>query len=71
MVMYIPGYEMISQLKSDLLTPDYYRGDPKALHDDRRTKLVEVRHGRRETALALRQKTLAFRDPKARTDGDG
>jgi putative transposase len=50
---------------------DYYRGDPKALHEERRTKLVEARHRRRETNLALRQKTLAFPAPEARTDCDG
>lgn len=50
---------------------DYYRGDPTALHAERRKKLVEARHRRRETNLALRQKTLAFPDPEARTDCDG
>jgi putative transposase len=50
---------------------DYYRGDPTALHEERRKKLAEARHCRRETNLALRQKTLAFPDPEARTDCDG
>jgi hypothetical protein len=50
---------------------DYYRGDPTALHEERRTKLAKARHCRRETNLALRQKTLAFPDPEAHTDCDG
>jgi len=50
---------------------DYYRGDPAALHEQRRTKLADARRRRRETNLALRQKTLAFPDPEARTDCDG
>ena len=37
---------------------DYYRGDPKALHESRRRKLAVARHKRREKNLKLRQPTL-------------
>lgn len=42
---------------------DYYRGDPERLHAERRAKLAEARHRRRETNLKLRQPTLPFTDP--------
>jgi putative transposase len=37
---------------------DYYRGDPKTLHEARRLKLAASRHRRREKNLELRQLTL-------------
>jgi putative transposase len=37
---------------------DYYRGDPEARHADRRTKLAQARHRRRERNLELKQRTL-------------
>ncbi len=37
---------------------DYYRGEPKSLHEARRKKLAAARHRRRETNLELRQPTL-------------
>lgn len=37
---------------------DYYRGDPATLHDERRRKMAEARHRRREKNLKLRQPTL-------------
>jgi transposase InsO family protein len=37
---------------------DYYRGDPVALHEQRRRKMAEARHRRREENLKLRQPTL-------------
>lgn len=37
---------------------DYYRGDPVALHEERRRKMAEARHRRREKNLKLRQPTL-------------
>jgi len=37
---------------------DYYRGDPTAMHDERRRKMAEARHRRRERNLKLRQPTL-------------
>ena len=37
---------------------DYYRGDPAKLHEQRRRKMAEARHRRRETNLKLRQPTL-------------
>jgi putative transposase len=42
---------------------DYYRGDPVHLQAERRQKLAEARHRRREENLKLRQPTLPFRDP--------
>ena len=42
---------------------DYYRGDPDRLQAERRTKLAEARHRRREENLKLRQPTLPFPDP--------
>jgi putative transposase len=50
---------------------DYYRGDPEPMKEERRKKLVEARHRRRETNLALRQKTLAFSEPMSRNDCEG
>ena len=37
---------------------DYYRGEPVALHEQRRRKMAEARHCRREKNLKLRQPTL-------------
>ena len=37
---------------------DYYRGDPAAMHDERRRKMAEARHRRPEKNLKLRQPTL-------------
>ena len=37
---------------------DYYRGDPARLHEERRRKMAEARHRRREKNLKLRQPTL-------------
>lgn len=37
---------------------DFYRGKPEALYADRRQKLAEARHRRREKNLQLRQPTL-------------
>jgi transposase-like protein len=37
---------------------DYYRGDPAAMHEQRRRKMAEARHRRREKNLKLRQPTL-------------
>jgi putative transposase len=39
---------------------DYYRGDPSARQAERRTKLAQARHRRRERNLELRQRTLPF-----------
>lgn len=39
---------------------DYYRGNPKELHEARRRKLVAARHRRREKNLSLRQPTLTL-----------
>jgi putative transposase len=37
---------------------DYYRGDPATLHEQRRKKMAEARHRRREKNLKLRQRLL-------------
>ncbi len=50
---------------------DYYRGDPEQLQAERRKKLREARHRRREINLALRQPTLPFPDPEAIADCEG
>jgi putative transposase len=39
---------------------DFYRGDPAARYAERRQKLVEARHHRRERNLGLEQGTLPF-----------
>ncbi len=39
---------------------DYYRGDPKAMHEARRQKLKQARHRRKEANLGLKQRTLPF-----------
>jgi transposase InsO family protein len=39
---------------------DYYRGDPAARYTERRTKLSQARHRRRERNLGLEQGTLPF-----------
>jgi transposase InsO family protein len=41
---------------------DYYRGEPDALHEARRTKLTAARHRRRERNLNLKQPTLPLED---------
>jgi transposase InsO family protein len=37
---------------------DYYRGDPKAMHEARRQNLAQARHRRKEANLGLKQRTL-------------
>jgi len=39
---------------------DYYRGDPDRLLEERRRKLAEARHRRREQNLEIRQQTFAY-----------
>ena len=36
----------------------YYRGDPAKLHEERRRKLAQARHERKEKNLQLRQRML-------------
>jgi putative transposase len=38
----------------------YYRGQPAVRHEERRRKLAEARHRRKETNLKLRQRTIPF-----------
>lgn len=44
---------------------DYYRGDPEELYSERRRKLSEARHRRREKNLRLRQPTLPLTNEEA------
>jgi len=37
---------------------DYYRGNPEALKEERRVKMAQARHRRKEINLGLKQKTL-------------
>jgi putative transposase len=39
---------------------EYYRGDPKTCQEERRRKLAQARHRRKETNLELRQRTIPF-----------
>ena len=39
---------------------DFYRGSPREKQDERRRKLIEARHRRRESNLGLSQGTMAF-----------
>jgi putative transposase len=43
---------------------DYYRGDPAKLLEERRRKIAEARHRRREANLGIRQRTLPFEAAK-------
>ena len=43
---------------------DYYYGDPKALREKRRRKLVHARHRRKEANLRIRQRTLRLERPE-------
>ena len=40
----------------------YYRGNPKTGHDEKRRKLAEARHRRKEKNLKLKQRTIPFVD---------
>lgn len=44
---------------------DYYRGQPSELHEQRRTKLSQARHRRREKNLGIRQPTLPLKDDQS------
>jgi transposase InsO family protein len=39
---------------------EYYRGTPKIRHEERRKKMAEARHRRKEKNLELRQRTIPF-----------
>lgn len=41
---------------------DYYRGNPRVLHEHRRQKLSQARHRRKQINLGIRQRTLPFED---------
>lgn len=46
---------------------EYYRGDPAKRHEQRRVKLQQARHARRERNLNLRQPTLPLETPEPLT----
>lgn len=46
----------------------YYRGNPESLHVERRQKLADARHRRKEKNLRLRQPTLPLCAAVASTD---
>lgn len=48
---------------------DYYRGDPAALHEQRRRKMAEARHKRKEKNLQLRQQTLPLQAAEGIANG--
>jgi putative transposase len=52
------NYERLHSALGYLRPIDYYRGDPAAMHAQRRRKMAEARHRRREKNLKLRQPTL-------------
>jgi putative transposase len=39
---------------------EYYRGDPKIRHEERRRKMTEARHRRKEKNLELKQRTIPY-----------
>lgn len=47
---------------------DYYRGDPAAMHEERRRKLAAERHWRRVKNLQLRQRTLPLETRESATN---
>jgi len=47
---------------------DYYRGKPAPMLEERRRKLAEARHRRKERNLEIRQQTMAFEATKTRQD---
>lgn len=47
---------------------DYYRGKPAPMLEERRRKLAEARHRRKERNLEIKQQTLAFEATKTRHD---
>ena len=51
------------------LTPtDYYRGNPQERYAERRTKLAQARHQRKERHLELRERTLPFSEEPVASD---
>ena len=43
---------------------DYYRGNPCVLHEERRRKLSQARHRRKQINLGIAQRTLPYEDPE-------
>ena len=52
------NHERLHSALGFLRPVDYYRGNPQALHEERRRKLARARHERKEKNLRLRQRTL-------------
>jgi len=43
---------------------DYYRGNPEKLLEERKTKILQARHKRREQNLKIKQKSLPLTEPE-------
>jgi transposase InsO family protein len=52
------NHERLHRALGYLRPVDYYRGDPQALQEERRRKVAQARHRRREANLRIRQQTL-------------
>lgn len=52
------NHERLHRALGYLRPIDYYRGNPRELHEGRRRKMAEARRARREKNLELRQRTL-------------
>ena len=50
--------ERLHSAQGFLRPADYYHGRPEVLHEERRRKLAQARHRRKETNLRIRQRTL-------------
>jgi putative transposase len=56
------NHERLHSALGFLRPVDYYRGDPQALHEERRRKLACARHERKEKNLKLRQRTIPLEE---------
>ena len=56
--------ERLKEVVGFLRPVDYYRGNPRVLHERRRRKLSQARHRRKQINLGLRQRTLSYEDPE-------
>jgi transposase InsO family protein len=58
------NHERLHRALGYLRPIDYYRGQPRELHELRRKKLAQARHRRRERNLTLKQSTLPLEDDR-------